>query len=87
MQDELSLKWGKLKSMNLQSGPARAAGQKYMDLANAKKPKDWDLSNSQKECLNELIDAVDGDITNAWNGSVISKDDAKRYVMMGTQPF
>jgi hypothetical protein len=87
MQDELSLKWGKMKSWSLRSGPARVAGQKYIDLAKAIKWEDWDGSDAQKQCLCEIIDAVNCDITNDWNGSVISKADAKRYVMMETQPF
>jgi hypothetical protein len=87
MVDELSLKWGKAKSWSLNSAPARVAGQKYIDLAKATAWEDWDGSDAQKECLCAIIDAVDCPITNAWNGSVISKADAKHYVMIGTQPF
>lgn len=87
MVDELSLKWGKAKSWSLNSAPARAACQKYIDLAQNTKWEDWDGSKAQKERLIEIIDAVDCPITNAWNGAVISKADAKRYVMMETQPF
>lgn len=85
MADEFSMKWGKMKSWSLRSPAARVAGQKYIDLAKAR--EDWDDSDTQKQCLCEIIDAVDCEIINDWNGSVISKADAKRYVMMGTQPM
>jgi hypothetical protein len=35
----------------------------------------------QKKALCDLIDAIDGTITNDWTGEQMTKEDAKKYVM------
>ena len=35
----------------------------------------------QKAAICELIDAVDGEIQNDWTGDMMTKDEAKAYVM------
>lgn len=34
----------------------------------------------QTEILCELIDAIDGEIWNDWDGKIMTKDEAKEYV-------
>jgi hypothetical protein len=35
----------------------------------------------QKQLICELIDAFDGEIQNDWSGEMMTKDEAKDYVM------
>jgi hypothetical protein len=80
--DKLRLKWGTLKGWDGRSEPFRAALQKYadaggMDSVSAMQARD---TPEQKELLCEVIDAVDGKITNDWTGERMTKDEAKKYV-------
>ena len=78
----LLLKWGTLKGWRLLTDASRAAAQKYADagdmFGSAMLQRDTD---AQKQALCELIDAIDGPITNDWSGEDMTKDEAKRYVM------
>lgn len=82
MSDLLLLKWGTLKGWNLESEAAKRAAQVYMGAGShslsAMAQRDTD---EQKKALCDLIDAIDGTITNDWSGEDMSKDEAKRYVM------
>ncbi len=37
-------------------------------------------TDTQKQALLDLIDAVDGDIVNEWDGAHYTKEEAKQYV-------
>lgn len=82
MSEHLLLKWGTLKGWNLESDAAMAALQKYADAgevsASAMAQHDTD---AQKQALCDLIDAVDGEIQNDWSGEMMTKDEAKSYVL------
>jgi len=81
MSEYLLLKWGTLKGWNLETEKSRAAAQKYADLGMSMGAMQQDDTPAHKQALCELIDAIDGEITNDWSGEVMSKDEAKRYVM------
>lgn len=77
----LLLKWGTLKGWKVESEACLAALRKYHDGSvsmNAAMQRD---SAGQKQALCELIDAIDGDITNDWSGDRMTKDEAKKYVL------
>lgn len=81
MAESLLLKWGTLKGWNLQSEKAMEALNRYADLgmcASAAMQRD---TPDQKKALCDLIDAVDGEIQNDWSGEILTKEDAKKYVM------
>lgn len=82
MADSLLLKWGTLKGWDLQSEGARAAAQKYADIgkhsSSAMCQRD---TPEQKGALCDLIDALDGEIQNDWSGEVMTKDEAKKYIL------
>lgn len=81
-EEYLLLKWGTLKGWNLQSEASLAAAKAY---ANAGSVSASAMSQhdtpEQKQALCDLIDAVDGPIQNDWSGEMMSKDEAKQYVM------
>lgn len=82
MADYLTLKWGTLKGWNLESDAAIAALQKYGETGEhtmgAAQQRD---TAEQKKALCDLIDAIDGEIDNDWTGKIMTKDEAKKYVM------
>jgi hypothetical protein len=84
MTDYLWLKWGTLKEVAYSSEHARVALERYYAggvSMSAMLQKD---SIEQKQALCDLIDAIDGDIIDAWTMKQMTKDEAKRYVMEAT---
>ncbi len=81
MAEYLSLKWGTLKGWRLESEQSRAAAQRYADLGMSMGAMQQDDTPEHKQALCDLIDAIDGEITNDWTGEKMSKDAAKRYVL------
>lgn len=80
MSEHLLLKWGSLKGWELESDASIAALEKFHE-----DPVSWSAAmqrntDHQVEALCELIDALDGEITNDWSGKTMTKDEAKKYV-------
>lgn len=80
-KEHLLLKWGTLKGWNLESDRSMAALKKYADFGMSWSVATHHDSDEQKAALCELIDAVDGEIQNDWTGDMLTKDEAKKYVM------
>lgn len=81
MSEHLLLKWGTLKGWEVETDKSREALKRYMDdgmCASAMLQKD---TQGQKQALCDLIDAIDGEITNDWSGETLSKEKAKEYVL------
>lgn len=81
MSEYLLLKWGTLKGWNLETDKSRVAAQKYADFGMSMGAMQQHDTTEQKQALCELIDAVDGPITNDWSGEKMTKDEAKNYVL------
>lgn len=82
-ENYLLLKWGTIKGFDL-TGNERAQEimRKYVDLGASASAMAQRDTPEQKALICELIDAVDGEISNDWSGEVYaSKDAAKKYVM------
>lgn len=77
----LTLKWGNVKGWDgLKKGtPAWAAMEKYVDSGQGISAMQRQTAE-QRELICNLIDAIDGEIWNDWDGVVMSKDEAKKYV-------
>jgi len=80
MTEHLLLKWGTLKGWRLESDKSREIMKRYVDLGACVSAMAQDDTPEQKSLICDLIDAVDGEITNDWSGEKMSKDEAKRYV-------
>lgn len=81
MAEHLLLKWGTLKGWEVESEAAVAAIERYHA-----EPVSWGCAQQrdtpeQKQALCDLIDAIDGPITNDWSGEGMTKDEAKKYVL------
>ncbi len=79
---ELTLKWGNVKGWSgFDDGtPARVALDKWFDSKPGGSPMQRQ-TQEQRELICAIIDAVDGDIHDDWNGGTMTKDAAKEYVM------
>lgn len=80
-EEGLTLKWGTIKGWNGLSDESLAILQRYADLGMSFSAMGQRDTPEQKQILCELIDAIDGEIWNDWNGTVMTKDEAKAYVM------
>ena len=81
MAASLTLKWGNIKGWDgfEENTPAGDALQKYLDSGQG-----WAAMQrqtpEQREIICEVIDAIDGEIHDDWNGGTMTKDEAKDYV-------
>ncbi len=82
MSDYLLLKWGTLKGWDLKSDAALAAAKILDEAGERSMSAAMQHDNEeQKIALCGLIDAIDGEIQNDWTGKMMTKDEAKAYVM------
>lgn len=77
----LLLKWGTLKGWNVESEASEAALRRYFDAGVVSMGAMQQRDNAaQIDAICDLIDAIDGYITNDWSGKDMTKDEAKTYV-------
>lgn len=86
MAESLLLKWGTIKGWdNFSERSQEIVGRYFKDgmcmSAAADKPND-----ERKAILCELIDQLNGEIQNDWSGEMMTKDEAKKYVMEYGKP-
>lgn len=82
MAEELSLKWGTLKSWKLESEKTRAIMQQYINIGASTSAMMQRDTPEQKLLICDLIDTVDcKTIYLDWDGKDVSKEEAKKYVM------
>jgi len=81
-KEHLLLKWGTLKGWNVgQNADALAAIERYHDEPTSMGCATQHDTEGQKQAICDLIDAIDGPITNDWSGEDMTKDEAKKYVL------
>lgn len=82
MAESLLLKWGTLKGWDLNGdGPAMSALRRYHEEPTTFGAMQQRDTESQKKAICEIIDALDGEIQNDWTGEMMTKDEAKQYVL------
>lgn len=83
MSDEyLLLKWGTLKGWDVGDNEAAlAAVEKAHEGGRAWGAAQQRDTPEQKQAICDLIDAINGPITNDWTGEEMTKDEAKKYVL------
>jgi hypothetical protein len=83
----LDLKWGTLKGWNFgENKAAMAALEKYHDDPVSVSAIMQKHTQAQKLALCDMIDAVNGPITNNWTGKMMTPAEAKTYVMEYNTP-
>ena len=82
MSEHLLLKWGTIKGWSFESEATLAAARRYSEAgkvsASAMSQHD---TFEQKQALCDIIDALDGPIQNDWSGEMMTKEEAKNYVL------
>lgn len=79
--DQLTLKWGTMKAWHLKTEAARAAAKRYFEIGeHSMSAMAQHDTPEQREAMCDLIDAIDGEIWNDWDGVQMTKDEAKKYV-------
>lgn len=80
-EDYLMLKWGSIKGWDLKSQPALDAMQKWADIDGISlSAMQQGRTAEHTDALCELIDAINGEIWNDWDGVEMTKEEAKAYV-------
>jgi hypothetical protein len=82
MSEHLLLKWGTLKGWDLgDNEAAKAAAKRYAAAPVSISAMAQHDTPEQTRALCDLIDAINGPITNDWSGESMAKDQAKAYVL------
>lgn len=80
-KDYITLKWGTLKSWNINSEEGKLLLEKYFEIGASMSAAMQHDTPEQKEIICKLIELVPGEIYTHWDGKYISKDEAKKYVL------
>ena len=80
MAESLTLKWGTLKGWSFESEANLKLLERYIELGSCMSAAMQKDTPEQKQIIYDLIDGVDGEIWNDWDGVVMDKDTAKKYV-------
>lgn len=81
MAESLLLKWGTVKGWENFTERSCAILQRYFADGEPLSCMADHPSDARKVILCELIDQLDGEIQNDWSGKMMTKDEAKKYVM------
>lgn len=81
MAESLTLKWGTLKGWGVESEACMEALRRYHEQPVSMGCATQHDTPEQKQALCDLIDAVNGPITNDWSGEDMTKDEAKKYIL------
>lgn len=80
MAEHLLLKWGTLKGWKVETDQSRAALERYANGGVSHSVMMQKDTPDQRAALLDLIDAIDGEITNDWSGENMTKNEAKEYI-------
>jgi len=81
-REMLTLKWGTLKAWDFKRQETIDAAKRYAALGWSGSAMSQPNTSAHKAALCELIDIIDADtIGNDWEGTEMTKDEAKSYVM------
>jgi hypothetical protein len=79
--ESLILKWGTIKGYGNLSPKSIAIAKRYVKLGVSMSAMAQDITDEHRKVLCELIDSIDGTISNDWSGQIYTKEEAKNYVM------
>jgi hypothetical protein len=81
-KEHLTLKWGTLKSWSFHSEKGEELLKEYFAIGSSASAMLQKDSKRQEEIICELIDICEAKkIQNDWTGEMMSKDEAKKYVL------
>jgi len=81
-KDSLLLKWGTVKGWNFATMECEAFKLLKQFMENAPYSAMSDRPDEErKQLLCKVIDVLDGEIQNDWTGEMLTKEQAKEYVL------
>lgn len=80
-KEYLLLKWGTLKGWRFVSDETKKLIYEYEELGVSLGAAQQHDTPEQKELICKIIDQLDGEIQNDWTGEIMTKEEAKNYVM------
>jgi len=81
-EEYLLLKWGTIKGCNLNGNDAAmAALERYCAEPVSMGAMQQSDTDAQRQAICDIIDALNGPITNDWTGEEMTKDEARKYVL------
>ncbi len=83
MNEYLLLKFGAVKQWNLMKKENVNLIKKYCELGVSMGALSQNDTPEQKKILCEIIDGLDGRIQSDWTGKLMTKEEAKNYIMTG----
>jgi hypothetical protein len=81
MTESLRLKWGTIKGWSNLTEASGALLKEYFSDGVPTSCMDDHPDDRKKAILCKLIDQLDGEIQNDWSGEMMSKEEAKKYVL------
>lgn len=79
-QEHLSLKWGTVKGWSNLSKSSQEILQEYFAEGQPMSCMADKPDAARKQVLCKLIDGIEGEIWNDWDGKLMTKEEAKEYV-------
>lgn len=81
-EEYITLKFGSFKSWNFNNEETFSLFKKYCDLGMSESTMTQNDTDEQKDLICQIIDRIDCEhIHNDWEGTEMTKDEAKKYVM------
>lgn len=83
MSDSITLKWGTLKGFDFTSGENDTAFEfikQYHDYPTYYGAAQQRDTPEQQSILCQAIDTIEGEIWNDWEGTTMTKEEAKTYI-------
>ena len=81
MPESLLLKWGTIKGWDDFTEKSQEIVKRFFADGMCMSAAADKSDEARKIILCELIDQLDGEIQNDWTGEMMTKDEAKKYVM------
>jgi hypothetical protein len=79
-KDYVTLKWGTLKSWNIQNPETWSIMEKYFELGQSMSAMMQRDTDEQKELLCQVIDKIGEPVYLDWDGEYVSTEEAKEYI-------
>jgi hypothetical protein len=80
-EDYVTLKWGTLKSCQIEDPETFALLQKWSDLGSSLSAMAQHDTDEQKQLICEIIDRIGKPVYLDWDGEYVSVEEAKNYVL------
>jgi HD-like signal output (HDOD) protein len=79
-KDYVTLKWGTVKSYNIQNKETWAIMEKYLDAGVSASAMTQRDTNEQKELLCQVLESIGEPVYLEWYAKYVSVEEAKEYI-------